>query len=217
MALRALHGSIFALQEEAPLPALTVACPRPRGSRRRTARESPRVDRADEVVEVGDHVPVGVEAPEEPPVADLLVYGGLLSQPFEIFMRPCVHLRTIFMGAGERALRDAGADVQFVPSDFRRFARALHRVDPRVLVTSCTPPDDGGWMSLGLVAAEQADELHRYARDPGRLLIALANPLLPRTLGLPPDFPHAIHVDEVDVIVEAAWEVAQYRQASPTD
>jgi acyl-CoA hydrolase len=148
---------------------------------------------------------------------DLLVYGGLLSQPFEVFTRPGVHLHTIFLGAGERALRAAGADVQFVPCDFRRFAKALRRVAPRVIVTSCTPPDEEGWMSLGLVAAEQAEELHCHARDPERLLIAVTNPLLPRTLGLPPEFPHAIHLDEVDVVVEAAWELAEYRQATATE
>lgn len=148
---------------------------------------------------------------------DLLVYGGLLSQPFDVFTRPGVRFRSIFMGAAERALRDAGHDVQFVPGDFRRFAKALRRVNPRVLATTVTPPDRSGWMSLGLVAAEQAEELHRYARDPARLLIVLANPLLPWTTGLPPEHPHGIHVDEVDVIVEAAWEPIENRDAQPTD
>ena len=149
--------------------------------------------------------------------SELVVYGGLFSEPFEVFTRPGVHLHSIFMGAGERALRAAGADVQFVPGDFRRFARALSRLNPRVLVTSCTPPDRSGWMSLGLVAAEQAEELHRYARDPERLLIVVTNPLLPWTLGLSPEFPHGIHVDEVDVLVEAAWELAQYAPTTATD
>ncbi|HXJ33260.1 MAG TPA: acetyl-CoA hydrolase/transferase C-terminal domain-containing protein [Candidatus Eisenbacteria bacterium] len=148
---------------------------------------------------------------------DLLVYGGLLSQPFEIFTKPGVRFRSIFMGAAERTLRDAGCDVQFVPGDFRRFAKALRRVNPRVLATSATPPDRSGWMSLGLVAAEQADELHRYARDPERLLVVLTNPLLPWTMGLPPEHPHGIHVDEVDVIVEAAWEPIENRELEPND
>jgi hypothetical protein len=52
--------------------------------------------------------------------------------------------RTIFLGAGERALRAAGADVQFVPCDFRRFANALRRVNPRVVVTP-EPDAAGGW------------------------------------------------------------------------
>jgi acyl-CoA hydrolase len=148
---------------------------------------------------------------------DLVVHGGLLSQPFELFTKPGVRLRSVFMGAAERRLRDAGHDVQFVPGDFRRFAGAMHRVDPRVLVTSATPPDESGWMSLGLVAAEQADELHRYALDPDRLLVVLTNPLLPRTMGLPPEHPHGIHVDEVDVLVEAAWEPIENREVRPTE
>lgn len=147
----------------------------------------------------------------------LLVYGGLLTQPFELFTRRGVQLRSTFLGGAERALRAAGHDVQFVPGDFRRFAKALRRMNPRVLVTSATPPDRSGWMSLGLCAAEQAEDLHRYARDPERMLIVLTNPLLPWTLGLPPEHPHGIHVDEVDVIVEAAWDPIEGSPTEPTD
>jgi len=149
--------------------------------------------------------------------SNLLVYGGLLTQPYAVFTKPGVHLRSAFLGGAERALRAGGADVQFVPGDFRRFAKALRRVNPRVLVTSATPPDANGWMSLALCAAEQAEELHRYARDPERLLVVLANPLLPRTLGLPPEHPHGIHVDEVDVIVEVAWDPIEGPTLVPTD
>jgi acyl-CoA hydrolase len=149
--------------------------------------------------------------------ADLTVYGGLLTQPFDVFTKPGLHFRSIFFGAAERALRDAGHDVQFVPGDFRRFAKAMRRVNPRVVVTSATPPDRSGWMSLGLVAAEQAEELHRYARDPERLLVVLTNPKIPWTQGLPPEHPHGIHVDEVNVLVESAWELPVFQEREATD
>jgi len=56
-------------------------------------------------------------------------------------------------------------------------------------------------MSLSLHAGATVGELHRAARDPDRLVIVEVNDQLPRTLGIPPQFPHALHVDEVDVIV----------------
>jgi acyl-CoA hydrolase len=108
---------------------------------------------------------------------DLLVYGGSSPSRSRSFGAPAsTSARSSWAPAS--ALRDAGADVQFVPSDFRRFARALRRVNPRVLVTTCTPPDRDGWMSLGSSPPSRPRELHRYARDPERLLIVLTNPLL---------------------------------------
>jgi acyl-CoA hydrolase len=47
------------------------------------------------------------------------------------------------------------------------------------------------------------EELRRCGRDPERLLIVETNPNLPRTLGLPPEHPHSLHLDEVDVLIES--------------
>ncbi len=43
----------------------------------------------------------------------------------------------------------------------------------------------------------------RAAADPERVVIAEMNPNAPRTLGLLPDHPHRIHVDQVDALVES--------------
>ena len=58
-------------------------------------------------------------------------------------------------------------------------------------------------MSLSLHAGASVDELHRAGRDPERLLIVEVNPALPRTLGIPPEFPHTLSIEEADVIVES--------------
>ena len=134
---------------------------------------------------------------------DLLVSTALLLGLYPLFTRPGVRLRSGFFGPVERGLRAAGHDVQFVPADFRRFTRLLETLRPRVMATVATPPDDGGWMSLSLHAGATTHELSAAGRDPDRLLIVEVNPALPRTFGLPPEAPHAIHVDEADVIVEA--------------
>lgn len=135
---------------------------------------------------------------------DLLVSTALLLGLYPLFTKPGVRMRSGFFGPVERGLRAAGHDVQFVPADFRRFTRVLEALRPRVMATIATPPDDEGWMSLSLHAGATTHELSEAGRDPDRVLIVEVNPALPRTLGLPPEVRHAIHIEEADVIVEAA-------------
>jgi acyl-CoA hydrolase len=73
---------------------------------------------------------------------------------------------------------------------------------PRIVATCATTPGPDGWMSLSLHAGATVREIERAAMDPERVLIVEANPFLPRTLGIPPDHPHRIHVDAVDVLIE---------------
>lgn len=134
---------------------------------------------------------------------DLRVSGALLTDLYQVFMHPGVSFRSGFFGPAERFTRDAGGRVEFVPADFRRFAPLLDMLAPRVVATAATPPDDDGWMSLSLHAGATVDTLHRAGADPERVLLVEVNEGLPRTLGLPPEHRHAIHVDEADVIVLA--------------
>lgn len=134
---------------------------------------------------------------------DLWVFSALLLGLYPLFTNPKVHLRSGFFGPVERGLREAGHDVAFVPADFRRFTRILEDLKPRVVASVAAPPDAEGFMSLSLHAGASVDDLRRAGRDPDRLLLVEVNPRLPRTLGLPPEAPHAIHVDEADRIFEA--------------
>jgi len=131
----------------------------------------------------------------------LEVFGALLLDLYAVFTKPGVRLRSGFFGPAERALRDAGANVEFIPADFRRFVTIAEQFAPRVMATAVAPPDEHGFMSLSLHAGATVGELHRAARDPNRIVIVEVNDQLPRTLGIPPQFPHTLHVDEVDVIV----------------
>ncbi len=83
---------------------------------------------------------------------DLRVYGALVAVLTELFSRKGVHYLSGFFGPLERALRDSGANIEFVPADFRRFAPLLERQRPRVMTTVATPPDADGWCSLSLHA-----------------------------------------------------------------
>ena len=133
---------------------------------------------------------------------DLLVFGALLPDLYELFTRSNVALQSGFYGPAERFLIATGAKVDFVPADFRRFAPTLEQIAPRVMATAATLPDGEGWMSLSLHAGASVEELKRAAADPDRLCIVETSPHFPRTIGLPPEHRHALHVDDVDLIIE---------------
>jgi len=132
----------------------------------------------------------------------LRVGSSLLTGPYPLFARRGVTLLSGFHGPVERALRAQGADVRFVPGDFRRFGPTLRRMRPRIMTTTAAPPDANGQLSLALHAGGTIAECLAAGRDPDRLLIVEVSRHLPRTRGLPPAHPHALPLDLVDVIVE---------------
>ena len=124
------------------------------------------------------------------------------ARPLPLFSRPGVRYVSGSFGPAERALVESGARIEFVPADFRRFVTVAEQFAPRIVATCATPPDAEGWMSLSLHAGATVREMQRASEDPDRLLIIEANPHFPRTLGLPPEHAHRVHVDAVDAIVE---------------
>ena len=92
---------------------------------------------ADDILAVplGPGVPVGFlhALGDREDFTHLEVFGALLPDLYQLFMRPGVHYRSGFFGPAERFLRDAGASVDFVPAEFRRFEPVLHHLNPRVI------------------------------------------------------------------------------------
>jgi acyl-CoA hydrolase len=150
---------------------------------------------------------------------DLRVYGALLAVGTELFSRKGVQYLSGFYGPLERALRDMGAAIDFAPADFRRFGPLLERQAPRVMTTVATPPDADGWCSLSLHAGGTIGELHRAAADSERLLIVEVSDAYPRTFGLGKEHRHAVHFDEIDIIVRStdAPLALPGGEAPPTD
>ena len=144
----------------------------------------------------------------------LEVFGALMPDLYQLFMHPSVHYRNGFFGPAERFLRDAGASVDFVPADFRRFEPVLHHLNPRVMATSAAPPVDG-WVSLSLHAGASVDELHRAGADPNRLLIVEVSPHFPRTFGAG-EHQHRLRVDEIDFLVQSDREPLNLPDTPPT-
>jgi acyl-CoA hydrolase len=135
---------------------------------------------------------------------DLRIYGALLGVGTALFNHANVHYLSGFFGPFERALRDAGANISFAAADFRRFAPLLEEQSPRVMATAAAPPDADGWCSLSLHAGGTAAEMIRAATDPDRLLVVEVSENYPRTYGVPPEYLHALKVDEIDILVEGS-------------
>lgn len=146
---------------------------------------------------------------------DLRVSGALLVVGTELFTRPGVNYLSGFFGPFERALRDADANISFAPADFRRFAPLLERANQRVMATVAAPPDENGWCSLSLHAGGTITEMRRAGADPNRLLVVEVSPRFPRTHGLPPEHLHALHVDEIDILVESERRRSRCPTPSP--
>jgi len=147
----------------------------------------------------------------------LQVFGALALAPFQLFTRRGVTYLSGFFGPVERALCQAGYDVRFVVADFRRYGPLARSMAPRVMATAAAPPDANGRLSLSLHAGATVDELQRCGRDPDRVLVVEVNSRLPHTLGLPPDHPHCLHCDEVDVIVESDDEPLALPEQPPSE
>jgi acyl CoA:acetate/3-ketoacid CoA transferase beta subunit len=147
---------------------------------------------------------------------DLRIFGALLPDLYQLFMRSGVHYSSGFFGPAERFLRDSGASIDFVPADFRRFAPVLHHLSPRVMATAAATPVNG-WVSLSLHAGASVDELRAAGADPNRVLLVEVSPKFPRTYGIEPDNAHRLHVDEIDVLIETDRAPFVLEDAPPTD
>ncbi len=148
---------------------------------------------------------------------DLRIYGALVLAWSEVYMHPNVHYLSGFFGPVDRALRDQGANISFAPADFRRFEPLMQAQAPRVMATVAAPPDDAGWCSLSLHAGANIKEMERAGSDHERLLIVEVSPNFPRTSGLPPEHRHALHVDQIDVLVESDAEPFALPSPDPTE
>lgn len=132
---------------------------------------------------------------------DLEVLCAMLVDFYELPTRAGVRILSTFFGPAERIYRDAGAPIEFIPADFRRFATIFEARRPRVMGTIATPPDEDGYLSLSLFAGATVEELHRAGADPDRLLMVQTSPHFPRTHGLRDRHPHRLHLSEIDVVI----------------
>jgi acyl-CoA hydrolase len=134
---------------------------------------------------------------------DLVVFGGLLTEPYTVLQRPGVRLISGFYGPVERMLHGSGAAVDYLPADFLGWSRYARIAKPRVMATAVAPMDDRGFFSFGLHAGATYDAFLAAARDPERLAIVEVVRDMPHVFGLGQYGAHRAHVSEVDCVIES--------------
>jgi acyl-CoA hydrolase len=85
------------------------------------------------------------------------------------------------------------------------------------MASAASPPDASGRCSLSLHAGGTVPELRRAGADPDRLLIVEVSDRYPRTFGLPPRYPHALALEEIDVLVRSEDGPLALPEADPDE
>jgi acyl-CoA hydrolase len=175
--------------------------------KRRSARDAANLLRPDDTLAV----PIATGQPpaflaalgERDDWHSLVIFGGLLIQPYSVLQRPGVRFISGFYGAIERMLVAAGAPIDYLPADFLGWDRFARAFAPRTVATAVAPMDDRGYFSLGLHAGATFDALLAAARDPQRLAVVEVLAGMPHVYGLGEFGAHRVHVSEIDCIVES--------------
>lgn len=139
------------------------------------------------------------------------VFGPFQDKYLEPGMEKHIRCATAFSGRCKsirQLLREGRAD--FYPVTFANTPRLLREGDYKsdVLMVTVSPPDEGGYCSLGVSVDYAWGALER----PPRVVIAEVNPNMPRTHGR-----SFIHVSQIDYIVEVDEPVYELEQFLITD
>ena len=132
---------------------------------------------------------------------ELRIGTALLFVFTPLFTIPNVHYLSGFFGPAERFLRDSGANISS-SRPTSAASRRSSRPGPTRDGDRRRPARRRRLVSLSLHAGSTYDEMQRIAADPDRFLIAEVSALFPRTRARP-DYPHRLHVDQIDVLVES--------------
>jgi len=99
---------------------------------------------------------------------DVVLYTGLLLQPYTLLQNRGSRIVSGFFGPIERMARAAGARVTYLPRDFNGLERLASQVVPRVVLAVTTPPDADGFLNFGVHAGASYRPFLAAARDPRR-------------------------------------------------
>lgn len=147
---------------------------------------------------------------------DVVLYTGLLAQPYALLENRAVRVVSGFFGPLERLARAAGSRVSYLPADFNALEYRALRLKPRVALAVTSPPDAEGWLSFGIHAGASYRPFLEAARDPERLAIAEINPKMPRVDGVDAFGRNRIHVSQVDAFYEHVSDLTALPDAPPS-
>lgn len=112
------------------------------------------------------------------------------------------HITTFLIPATKNAYYENRA--KYYPVPFSQQDRAVKLWAPDVLFTQVTPPNEDGYVSMGVSV-----DFTRNCVDVAKLVIAQVNPNMPWTFG-----DGIVHVSEIDYFVEAETEIPVVPEAS---
>lgn len=134
---------------------------------------------------------------------NLVLFGGLLTEPYRLLQHAGVRFISGFYGPVERMLKAAGANLDYLPADFVGWDRYARVAKPRVVATTVAPIDEGGFFSFGLHAGATLGAFMAAAADPERLAVVEVVRDMPHIFGLGQYGGHRVHVSQIDCIIES--------------
>jgi acyl-CoA hydrolase len=134
---------------------------------------------------------------------NLVLFGGLLTEPYGVLQRRGVRFISGFYGPIERMMQAAGAALDYLPADFLGWDRYARVARPRVVASAVAPMDDLGFFSLGLHSGATFGAFLAAAHDADRLAIVEVVRDMPHVFGLGQYGGHRVHVTEVDCVIES--------------
>lgn len=173
----------------------------------KTARQAGDLLRTDDVVAA----PIATGQPaaflaalgERTDWTNLVLFSGLMIEPYAVLRHPGVRCVSGFYGPVERLLAAAEAKIDYLPADFLGWERYARRLNPRVVATAVASMDEHGFFSFGLHAGATFTSCLAAARDPERLAIVEVVHDMPHVFGLDEHGAHRMHVSEVDCVIES--------------
>jgi 4-hydroxybutyrate CoA-transferase len=143
---------------------------------------------------------------------DVDYYGCLSPYLFKIFdgeFKGHINYSTIFTGGYER-FKAAEGNINQMSVHLAECDRFVEeRVKPDVMAVNVSPPDKHGWMTFGVCGGMALDK----ARELAKTIIVTVQPSQPK---VPGEF-NAIHVSEVDAIIETEVPIPNLPSAPATE
>lgn len=133
---------------------------------------------------------------------DVAIYAGIFTDYYAFLEKPGFRVRSGFYGPVERMAVAAGANVDYIPSDFIGVEDLALRLKPRVVWAPVSPPDDDGFVTLGLYSGASYRAFIEAAVDPDRMAVAEIQNGMPRIGGMPEFGGNKIALSAVDAWVE---------------
>lgn len=147
----------------------------------------------------------------------LEIFCGLLGFPYPILSNPNVYIKSGYFGPIERYLNDQGANMEYLPANFRGFEVYAQKKPTRVIATTLSQPDKDGYCTFGTHGAAIYKPFVEACHNPNRVAIAEINTTMPVVYGLPEYGDNKIHIDEVDHYFETNNSQAEVPDLEATD